>query len=194
MKRRIKVVPTIVGGAMALECDVLEALPHPQIEWFMDDVLIVEDTSQSVLYLEKGQYLFIKRLTAEQRMRSYHCEVINVLSNRRERAPTTYMLSGTLPLNSLMIYRHIQLIVIHLGETSKYTLPATIVSQENRPATVVINCIHPNGGSFVSNGLTIYLSGLSESATIRCSISGGNLDPEPYVELPVLIKRKYSCN
>ena len=113
-----------------------------------------------------------------------------MFSNQRERAPTTYMLNGTLHLNSLTVYRRIQPIIILIGETSIYTLPATIVSQENRPAAVVINCIHPTGGSFVTNGLTIHLSGLSESTTIRCSISGGSLDPEPYVELPVLIERK----
>ena len=58
-------VAVALNSAVALECDVLDANPPPQIKWFDDqgEIQAIQD-GNSVRFLDSGRYLYIKRLQA----------------------------------------------------------------------------------------------------------------------------------
>lgn len=116
---------TVEGGAVAMECDFLDARPRPIVEWFMNNgsTAIVENTDQSqILFLDGGRFLFIRSLTSQQRSAFFHCEVANAfLGTRPQRAPTTYTLTGVFPLNTVEAYLRDQSVTTTLGD------PVTVV-------------------------------------------------------------------
>ena len=56
-------VPIALNSAVALECDVLDANPPPQIKWYSNQGAIQEVTvDNSVRFLDGGHYLYLRRL------------------------------------------------------------------------------------------------------------------------------------
>ncbi len=98
----VTAIPTVQGGAVALECDFSASNPHPVMQWFsgpggspgQPSTMVQEDVvDNNILYLDGGRYLFIQALTAEQRGMRYQCEVTNFNNGR---APTIYTLNTDL--------------------------------------------------------------------------------------------------
>ena len=66
-------IPVALNSGVALECDVLDAKPPPQIKWFDDQGEIQEiQDGNSVRFLDSGRYLYIKRLQAVHLHRQYY--------------------------------------------------------------------------------------------------------------------------
>ena len=87
-------IPIALNSDVALECDVLGANPPPQIKWYKDQRMITEDrVSNTVRFLDKGRYLYIRRLQPADRERQYYCAVTNVITrlNQEVTAPTRYI-------------------------------------------------------------------------------------------------------
>ena len=58
-------VPVALNSAVALECDVLDAKPPPQIKWFDDQREIQEiRNGNRVRFLDSGRYLHMNHLQA----------------------------------------------------------------------------------------------------------------------------------
>ena len=67
------------GLDVALLCDIPSACPPPVIEWWDDNGLIPDVPDMDVRYVNGGQYLVIRELTAEQISRTYRCRVTNAV-------------------------------------------------------------------------------------------------------------------
>ena len=93
-----EVTETVVGGAVAIECDFKASNPPPIVQWYGDGIAINESKNLMVRYLEGGRYLYIEQVSAAQRMMRFHCEINNFRdeSNSRPRSPITYLLNRDL--------------------------------------------------------------------------------------------------
>ena len=102
-------VATVLGGAVALECDFQDARPVPDVNWYMGNGTDV---------IGVGRYLFISTLTAEQRAAQFHCEVTNArLSSTPRRAPTIYTLSEDIPEDEYIVYELPTSYITEVGST-----------------------------------------------------------------------------
>ncbi len=182
-----------------MECDVVDARPYPEILWhFNDDTTpIAEVTNQnSILYLEGGRYLLIRQLTAQQRMGRFHCEVVNAfLSFTAVRAPTTYLLSGSIFMNTLTLYKPVEQITATVGETVTYVFPVAVRSGSGTALTIALSCSSfPGGITRVVNDIVVIVSGFSaarrEPLSIVCQIMGTGITPQPQLELSFFVRRK----
>ena len=73
-------IPVALNSAVALECDILDAKPPPQIKWFNDQGEIREITEGNcVRFLDNGRYLYLKRVQAIYLQQQYliYCIVTN---------------------------------------------------------------------------------------------------------------------
>jgi hypothetical protein len=150
-----KQLQTIVGGAVAMECDFLEGSPRPQIKWFMNNAntSITEDRMANArLILEGGRYLFIRVLTAQQRNSSYHCEAVNTLLGTSLRSPTTYTLGGELQPNMLVIYYGDRIVTTALGEPMEVVVAASSRHDNEQGAHVILSC---SGGILSGSGVMV---------------------------------------
>ena len=61
MAESVVSIPVALNSSVALECDVLDAKPLPQIKWFDDQGEIQEvREGNSVRFLDGGRYLYLK--------------------------------------------------------------------------------------------------------------------------------------
>ena len=101
---RTEQLRTVVDGAVAMECDFLDARPRPQVQWVMNNLTTI-DMDDDILFLEGGRFLYIRSLTSQQRSSFFHCEVINAfLVTMPQRSHTTYTLDGDIPPGILETY------------------------------------------------------------------------------------------
>ena len=104
---------------VTLECDVLDANPPPQIKWYDDQGEIQEmRESNSVRFLDRGRYLYLRSLQAAHLDRCYHCAVTNVNLSQEVAAPTRYVLVDNLTQGVLMDYKQIGDLTAFVGNTS----------------------------------------------------------------------------
>ena len=98
-------IPVALNSDVALECDVLDANPPPQIKWYDDQGEIQED--QRVRFLDNGHYLYLRRLQSAQLEREYFCVVANANLSWAISAPTRYMLIDNITQGVLVDYKQI---------------------------------------------------------------------------------------
>ena len=112
-------VPVALHSDVALECDVLDANPPPQIKWYNDQGPIQEVIlHNSVRFLDGGRYLYLTRLQTSHLERQYYCAVINANLSQEISAPTRYVLTETLTKGVLMEYKQIGNLTAFVGNTS----------------------------------------------------------------------------
>ena len=101
-------IPVALGSDVALECDVLDANPPPQIKWWNDQEEIQEmRESNSVRFLDGGRYLYVRNLQAVHLDRHYHCIITNANLSMEISAPTRYVLVDNLSQGVLIDYKQI---------------------------------------------------------------------------------------
>lgn len=193
-------MPTVLNGAVAMECDVLDARPKPEILWFRNNDPTPVVKERGILYFEGGRFLFIPQLTPLQRMSSYHCEVANAYPFLTHvRAPTTYLLDGNIPSFTLKVYRPVdELNYAVLGEEVTYVYPAASVDRDGINAMkIVLTCRKGNPGLQISiiNDMIIRVRGLSGDettglATVSCSVIMSSSYTQADLELTFFVGRK----
>ena len=101
-------IPVALNSAVALECDVLDAKPPPQIKWFDDQREIQEiRNGNRVRFLDSGRYLYMNHLQAVHLQRQYYCAVTNANLSKEISAPTRYVLTDNLTQGILVDYKQI---------------------------------------------------------------------------------------
>ena len=129
-----------MDGAVAMECDFLDASPRPQVQWVMNNVTTI-DMDDDILVLEGGRFLYIRSLTSQQRSSFFHCEVINAfLGTMPQRSPTTYTLDGDIPPGILETYIGDRSVTAMLGEPVKVVLVAAADGTMDLTAQVLLTC------------------------------------------------------
>ena len=112
-------VPVALNSAVALECDVLDAKPPPQIKWFDDQGEIQEiQNGNHVRFLDSGRYLYINRLQAVHLQRQYYCAVTNANLSKEISAPTRYLLTDNLTQGILVDYKQIGSLRAFVGNSN----------------------------------------------------------------------------
>ena len=112
-------VSVAINSDVALECDVLESNPAPQIRWLQDGYPIAENRSDSeVHFLDDGRYLYLRSLTVADLASTYRCEVTNVFLDRPVMSPTIYRLIDNLNRGVLMDYKQIGDLTAFVGNIS----------------------------------------------------------------------------
>ncbi len=144
-------VGTIENGAVALECDFAASHPPPNVTWFANDVMMIQEVAESrtnrILFLEGGRYLFIQRLTAAQRMMRYHCVVNNFRDENGMpmRAPTTYTLTAGLANPGINLFKDLGSMVGAVGEPVDFVFAAAAAaSATNTSVTLAVACTSNN--------------------------------------------------
>jgi hypothetical protein len=136
-------IGTVLNGAVSLECDFAASNPPPEVLWFANDVMLAEDTvGNTLLFLEGGRYLYIRALSAAQRMMRYHCAVSNFRDENGMpmRAPTTYTLTGNLTNEGINVFRELTTVVGSVGEPVQLTYVAAARDADNNRMDFVIRC------------------------------------------------------
>lgn len=194
-------IKTILGGAVAIECDVLDAVPAPLIEWFADDQLLASGPSvfSPLLYVDGGRYLYIQSLTEQQRNVQYHCEVANQLGYLRAIAPTTYTLDGDINMHTVTVYKPLETLLITLGDTEQkvmYYVAAVPQADGINPSVLSVVCGHDTNVTVLSNRLVIifrsHFTKSVESYTITCVLVGSPITPSPEVYFSFTVQGKGS--
>ena len=106
------------GDDVALECNVRDANPPPQIRWRDGNGNLLTEvmTNNLLRFLDNGRYLLIRGLTDAQVNTNYQCEVINARLHNTVRSPTTYDLVPNLG-DEYMIYKELINRTVLLGES-----------------------------------------------------------------------------
>ena len=112
-------IPVALNSDVALECDVLDAKPPPQIKW-CDDQGEIQEVLQSnrIRFLDGGRYLYLRSLQAIQLERQFYCNVTNANLHLEISAPTRYMLIDNITQGELMEYKQIGNLRAFVGNTS----------------------------------------------------------------------------
>ena len=112
-------IPVALNSDVALECDVLDAKPPPQIKWFDDLGEIQEDRlDNSIRFLDDRHYLYLRRLQAIHLERRYYCNITNVNLSQEVSAPTRYILIDNLTQGELIEYKQIRNHTAFVGNAS----------------------------------------------------------------------------
>ena len=113
-------VPVALNSEVALECDVLDANPPPQIKWYNDQGPIEEVMLQNNLirFLDGGRYLYLSKLQTSHLERQYYCAVTNANLSQEISAPTRYVLTDSLTQGVLIDYKQIGNLTAFVGNTS----------------------------------------------------------------------------
>ena len=142
------VLGAAIGGSVAMECDFLEGIPRPQIQWFLGNATISEfRTGTAILYVEGGRFLFIRHMQQQHRRFLFHCAVTQTVNNTfilYQRAPISYSLRGQ------TIY---DIVKIYLGDRS-----FNIVAEEPEPVEVVFAASYRTILDFDAVVKLVYLS------------------------------------
>ena len=155
-------IRTVEGGGVALECDFEPSNPAPQVVWRANGGLIVEDPNGlEILYLEEGRFLYIRRLTAQQRLITlrYYCEVTNFRDENGVmpiRAPTTYTVDVDLQLNTLVVYKELGTQLAGVGDLVKFYYVYGIRNQAGNFQTIGFEC-PPDPENRLSVGVNRYV-------------------------------------
>jgi hypothetical protein len=154
---------TIVGGAVAMECDFLDGSPRPQISWFRDNVNTPIAMSATVMILEGGRYLFISALSAEERASFYRCTATNTLLATSQASRTTYTLDGDLEVNSVETYLPERPVTATLGvdEIVVYAASSRISTGRGIISVLCDTSAMMVGVSVTVTGLVLTFSGLA---------------------------------
>ena len=108
-----------LNSDVALECDVLDANPPPQIKWFDDQGEIQEMIQgNNVRFLDGGHYLYLRRLHPAHLERQYYCTVTNANLSQEVSSPIRYVLTDNLPRGVLKDYKQIGDLTAFVGNTS----------------------------------------------------------------------------
>ena len=136
---RTEQLRTVENGAVAMECDFLDASPRPQVQWVMNNVSTSPiDMTDNILFLEEGRFLYIRSLTSPQRGSFFHCEVVNAfLGTMPQRSPTTYTLEGDIPSDTLETYIGDRSVTAILGEPVEVVL---VAAAGDEMAQVLLTC------------------------------------------------------
>ena len=158
-------IATVLGGAVALECDFLAAMPVPDVKWYMGN---------GTEAIGVGRYLFISTLTAEQRAAQFHCEVTNaLLSSTPRRAPTIYTLSEDIPEDEYIVYELPTSYITEVGSTLAVQYAAAFrEAGETTGRALAVLC--PTD-LYSGNGLQGTFSGFTTTGdmSIPCFVIGG---------------------
>ena len=112
-------IPVALNSDVALECDVLDANPPPQIKWCNDQGEIQEVfQSNRVRFLDGGHYLYLRSINSTQLEQQYYCNVTNVNLSLEISAPTRYVLIDNTTQGELMDYKQIGELKAFVGNTS----------------------------------------------------------------------------
>ena len=114
-------IPVALDSSVAMECDVLDAKPPPEIKWYYNDdtnEIQEEINDNSVRFLDNGRYLYLKRLQLNDFERQYFCRVINANLSEVISAPTRYVLFDNLTQGELLDYKQIGDLIAFVGNTS----------------------------------------------------------------------------
>ena len=112
-------VPVALNSDVALECDVLDAKPPPQIKWFDDQGEIQEiKHNNNVRYLDNKRYLYLRSSQLTHFERRYYCAITNVNLSQEVSAPTRYALVDNLTQGVLMDYKQIGDLTAFIDNTS----------------------------------------------------------------------------
>ena len=112
-------IPVALNSDVALECDVLDAEPPPQIKWYNDTGAIQEVTrNNKVRFLDGGRFLYLRTLDSSHLEQQYYCAVTNVNLNKEISAPTRYVLIDNLTQGVLIDYKQIGDLTAFVGNTS----------------------------------------------------------------------------
>lgn len=194
---------TAEHGSVAMECDVLPAAPHPEIEWFMNNGNTPLEENNDILFLEEGRFLFLHPLTAVQRGSSFYCKVVNALldTSMPRRSPTTYTLDGSIPLNTLEFYYKDRSVTAIQGEQVRVVLAAAASLTNGFAATIALTCSEavrklPGVSVLVRDEVMAFFNGLTGQLNITCEIAvaggfGGTLHTVTY---SFTIERKYTSS
>ncbi len=174
-------IGTVVNGAVALECDCNPNIPTPNVTWFANDMVVEEMiTDNRILFLEGGRYLYIRILTAAQRIMRYHCVVDN--NGMPVRAPTTYTLTADIPTNNITVYKELGTMAGGVGEPARFVYAAAARDAAGNMIQFAITCPRndPNVIFLVTESIITAI--LQESArnedqvTFTCQVLGLNID------------------
>ena len=112
-------IPVALNSDVALECDIVDAKPPPQIKWYSDLGEIQEITEANrVRFLDSGQYLYLRMLNSSHLNRQYYCAVMNAYMYQEIAAPTRYLLVDNLTRGELVDYKQIGNQKVFVGNTS----------------------------------------------------------------------------
>ena len=113
-------VPVALMSDVALECDVLDAKPPPQLKWYDDqgEIEEIRQTNMIMRFLDNRHFLYIKNLQVAHLQRQYYCSVTNVHLSQEVSAPTRYVLVDNLTQGVLFDYKQIGDLTAFVGNTS----------------------------------------------------------------------------
>lgn len=178
---------TVEGGAVSLICDVRGSNPtNPQIEWFADDVLLVEDlVNNTLLYLNDGRNLYIQTLSAAQRMMRYHCELIT-FEGVRMRNPDTYVLTQNIFGSGILEYFGLSsggIILAEVGVPVQFVYAAAAIDgldiQVTCPSTSSVTYSVTNQYVITATALmapSFPPGGNIASLQLECRVTGSGID------------------
>ena len=145
-------IPVAQNSDVALECDVLDANPPPQIKWY-DDQGEVQEIRQSnnVRFLDNKRYLFIRRLQPSHLEQQYYCSVSNANLSQEVSAPTRYVLIDNLTQGELIDYKQIGDLIAFVGNTSFEFAYVGGVYGDNVNGTINTFSVNSSGVSVLEN-------------------------------------------
>lgn len=170
-------IATALGGTVALECDFLDAMPVPTIEWFMNnETTAIAESGTAIIYADNGRYLFIGALTLEQRDVEFHCEVTNALLGSPVRAPTRYSLSNDIAADALVTYGQLEPYTAELDSTLNVQYAAAYrLSGSDTGMVLSLVCTPVPPVSYLGNALAGTISGLDTPGDVEVPCSIGSL-------------------
>ena len=108
-----------LNSDVALECDVLDANPPPQIKWYDDQNEIQEvKEGNRIRFLDGGRYIYLRNLQVTQLERQYYCNVTNANLSLEISAPTRYVLVDNSTQGILIDYKQIGNLRAFVGNSS----------------------------------------------------------------------------
>ena len=103
---------------VALECQVAESNPPPQIRWLGNGNPLTENRLNNQLrFLDSGRYLLIRQLTTAELNVNYQCQVTNARLHATETSHTVYTLANNIGNNEFSIYKRLMDMTILRGTT-----------------------------------------------------------------------------
>ena len=194
-------ISTIVGGAVSLECDYIAPGNTLTVEWYANGIFIRRITmiSENIVhvYLDRGRYLFIRALTAEQRAATYQCEVVFGSPLMRIASPTIYTLNANLSEAGITEYKDlgsrraapegtVNFVYAAASRDEAGNLaPFSLLCQSNRHVLVTVS------NSFIAVA-KLSAEGSNEiEVNFTCSLGGNYVDSRILVGTIVILREYY---
>ena len=169
-------VQVVLGGAVALLCDVPNANPPPEIVWFNSAGEMIEFVENEVFLEEDGRYLFLATLTEERLQDMYRCQVTNVNLTDTITSSTWYSLSDDLPAGEPVVYKGIGDLVGRSGDMLDFIYVAGYRPIVSSNVGIIISCtLEDRGGVLPNIGLRVTVPvpepvGSKNTLIIICSV------------------------